>query len=91
MDSHRTVADIISSLGISALAREFGHENVSTVSSWKLRGSIPVVHWPRLVEFAAENGVAGISYETLVEARTQAPVPHNLRPIGAAPQYGGDE
>lgn len=68
MAESRSVPDIISALGVSALARAFGHENVTTVSSWKLRKNIPVIYWSRIVEFAAENGVEGVNYETLVEA-----------------------
>jgi hypothetical protein len=80
MDSRRTVAEIVSQLGVTALAREFGHENVTTVSSWKLRGAIPVVYWPRIVEFAKANGVDGIDNDTLVAAHA-----HALHPSDAAP------
>jgi hypothetical protein len=75
MESPSTVSDLIAAIGVSALARHFGHENVSTVSSWKLRGSIPVIHWPRLVEIAAETGIAGVSYETLVGMHAGSPHP----------------
>jgi hypothetical protein len=80
MDSRRTVADIVSELGITALAREFGHENVSTVSSWKLRGSIPVGYWPRIVELAAASGVEGIDYDALVQAHAHSHSPSDAEP-----------
>jgi len=68
---HPSVAEIIAAIGVSNVAREFGHENVSTVSSWKLRGAIPVAYWPRLVEIAAASGVPDVSYETLVNAHAK--------------------
>jgi hypothetical protein len=64
----RTAADIVSALGIAALAREFGHENVSTVSSWRLRDSIPSAHWRRIVEIAEARGVGWITLEALADA-----------------------
>lgn len=54
MQEPTPIAKIIDALGISTLQRAFGHENASTVSSWKIRGSIPVEYWPRIIEVAAE-------------------------------------
>lgn len=68
MPHPRTIAQIIDSVGVSALARALGHENVSTVSSWKLRGSIPVEHWPRLIEIARSASQQEITYSDLVAA-----------------------
>jgi hypothetical protein len=83
MDPLRTVAGIIAALGVSALARDLGHENVSTVSSWKLRGSIPPQHWKRIVEFAEVRDIRGVTYEALAEAhaadQAQATASHETR------------
>ena len=66
-----TVPDLITTIGAAAIAREFGHENVSTVSSWKARGAIPVAYWPKLVEIAAAAGVEGVTYDALVHAHAK--------------------
>lgn len=68
MSEPKTLATIIDSIGVSALAKAFGHENVSTVSSWKIRGSIPVEYWPRLIDIAHAAGITDIDYSALVAA-----------------------
>lgn len=69
MSKPKTVSEIIDALdGVSVLARAFGHENVSTVSSWKARASIPVEHWPRLIEIARAAKNETIDYAVLVDA-----------------------
>lgn len=71
MDVH-PVSRIIDAIGVVALSRAFGHANASTVSSWKLRHSIPVERWPRLIEVAKERGLEEITVESLLEACTSA-------------------
>ncbi|MFZ1109894.1 MAG: hypothetical protein WAN43_16285 [Rhodomicrobium sp.] len=68
MRNRIAIAAIVSGLGVAALAREFGHRNDSTVSSWKLRGSIPVRYWPRIVAFAMKHGRADINCDALLAA-----------------------
>lgn len=68
MTTQLSVPDLITAIGVAALAREFGHENMSTVSGWKIRGSVPVAYWPRLVDIAAASGIEGVTYEALVHA-----------------------
>jgi hypothetical protein len=58
MAVRRTIPEIIDALGVAVLAREFGHANLTTVDSWKRRGSIPVARWPALIAFAERAGVA---------------------------------
>lgn len=41
---------------------------VTTVASWAARESIPVDVWPELVALAAQNKVAGITYEAMTLA-----------------------
>jgi hypothetical protein len=74
----RSVAEIVSGLGVSALARAFGHENLSTVSSWKSRGNIPVEYWPKLIEHAAMRGIA-LSGDELIAAHALRPSASNKR------------
>jgi len=71
MTSRRTIAEILDALGVAALAREFGHANLTTVDSWKRRRSIPVAHWTALIAAAARAGVP-LSNDDLVEAHTAA-------------------
>jgi hypothetical protein len=73
MEASRTVIDIIDAVGVGSLARSLGHENLSTVSSWKSRGSIPAGYWRHIVAFAASTGVEGVTYEALVDAHTKNP------------------
>lgn len=68
MQDPTPIAKIIDSIGASTLQRAFGHENASTVSSWKIRGSIPVEYWPKIIEVADEAGKEGIDYAALVAA-----------------------
>lgn len=52
--------------GATAIADRLGLKSPTTVASWKQRGSIPVEHWPRLVEIAQEKDVEGVNYDELV-------------------------
>lgn len=40
----------------------------------KVRGSIPVDYWPKIVSAALHRKIKGVSYERLVELHTAAPV-----------------
>lgn len=68
MQTHRQIVNalggyrfIASALGVSAVA----------AWRWQERG-IPAKHWPRLIEMAAERGVAEITPETLMRSRYAA-------------------
>ena len=52
-----SIAELIDQLGITEIALEFGHTNITTVASWKYRNSIPVAHWPALIAYANARGV----------------------------------
>ena len=60
-----TIPDLVDRLGMTELASDLGHTNVTTVASWKYRRRIPVGHWARIVAFAARKGVA-LSNDDLV-------------------------
>jgi hypothetical protein len=66
------IPNIIQCLGgATALAEQLGIP-MTTVASWKQRQSIPVEHWPRLLEIATSQGI-DLSYEQLVHIHTAAP------------------
>ncbi|WP_428977801.1 carph-isopro domain-containing protein [Lichenibacterium minor] len=55
---HQTpVQTLIKRVGATYLAGRLGHENVSTVSSWKARNSIPLPYWPALIAAAREKDI----------------------------------
>jgi hypothetical protein len=59
---------IISDLGGSAMvARELGVADYTTVASWGRRGSIPVRHWPALLDLAERKRVS-LSADDLLRA-----------------------
>ena len=66
------IPDIVEGLGgATALAEHLGMA-MTTVASWKARHSIPVEHWPKLLEIATSQGI-DLSYEQLVHIHTAAP------------------
>lgn len=60
-----SVEQIVDAIGLTPLARFMGHRNVSTVSSWKRRGSIPVSYWPQVIEAARGQGKTFVTLEAL--------------------------
>lgn len=67
----RSVSDFIERLGGAtsiALFLSTPTERIpaTTVASWKSRNSIPVEHWPRLMDLAREREVRDCDYATLV-------------------------
>lgn len=72
-----TISDLVQELGGTAdLARALG-ANLSTVSNWRKRGSIPSEHWAAVVAIAAGRGKADITFETiaLMHMKKAAPFP----------------
>ena len=65
----QSIPDIVDQIGVTALARALG-KHVTTVSSWKARRSIPVEHWPRLLEISHE-AQQELTLEALVSAHTK--------------------
>lgn len=53
-----SVAELLDTLGVSALSRTLRHANASTVSSWKLRGRIPVEYWRAIIDAAQDRGLS---------------------------------
>ena len=90
MHAPSTIAEIIAELGVTALSKALRHRNVSTVSSWKLRGSIPVSAWPAVIAFAHQSGFDGIDYATLVGAHT-TPTPSEVSAPDSASLSAGRE
>jgi len=62
----QSVPEIIEKLGgATALADHLGIKATTTVASWKDRKSIPIEHWPKLLEVASSQGL-DLDYERLV-------------------------
>ncbi len=62
-----TVVDIFDSLGgPGAVAAAIGVKP-SAASEMKRRKSIPVKHWPKLIEAARERGIEGVSADMLTQ------------------------
>jgi len=56
-----SLSDFGSDLGITRLLAQ----------QWRRRDSIPAGYWPRLIEKAAERGIAGVAAEALMEFAKQ--------------------
>lgn len=68
-----TVRDIIEKWPSAAdMARDIGLRRPGHGAMMKMRGSIPIQHWPRLVEAAAERGIQDVTFETLTLAHARA-------------------
>jgi hypothetical protein len=68
-----TVRDIIEKWPTAAeMARDLGLRRSGHGAMMKMRGSIPVQHWPRLVEAASARGICDVTYETLTLAHARA-------------------
>jgi len=81
---HETpTSKLIDKIGVTGLAQALGHRNVSTVHSWKTRGSIPVVHWDSIIKCAREMGIDGVDIATLATANGVSAGP-NLAPPSSA-------
>lgn len=66
-EAPKTVPGLIDRFGgISAFARLIGAARASTASEMKRRASIPVKHWPKVVEAAGKAGF-DLSAEDLVQ------------------------
>ena len=64
----QSISALINDLGGPTKAAELlGLPAATTVASWRKRGSIPVDHWPRVLEVARERGLQDLNYEKLVE------------------------
>ncbi|MEO0870484.1 MAG: hypothetical protein AAFY19_00790 [Pseudomonadota bacterium] len=59
-----TVRDVFDALGGNGAIAERLSVPYPTATSWVTRNSIPAKHWPDIVEFADELGVA-VSFKTL--------------------------
>lgn len=67
-----SVADIIDRFGGNTRFAELLGKKQTTASEMKRRKSIPVEHWPRLVEAAHQRGIT-LDYETLVKIHAEQP------------------
>lgn len=55
----RPIPELIDALGgLTALAKELGHTNPTTVQGWKDRGAIPLKQIPRVIEAGRRKGIA---------------------------------
>jgi len=67
----QSVPDIIEKLGgATALADQLGIKATTTVASWKDRKSIPIEHWPKLLDAASAKGI-DLNYEQLVKLHAE--------------------
>lgn len=60
-----TVTDIFEEFGGPAAVAAALDVRNSTASEMKRRGSIPVRHWPKLIEAARERGIEGVDADKL--------------------------
>jgi hypothetical protein len=60
--------------GPTAIASERGLA-VSTVSSWKSRGSVPVEHWAPLIAMANRRGKPELTAEVLLQIHDRSSAP----------------
>ncbi len=60
-----TVPDIFEKFGGPTAVAAALEVRTSTASEMKRRGSIPVKHWPKLIDAARERGIEGVSADTL--------------------------
>ena len=75
----RTFSGLIDELGGPIILKDgLGIED-SHARTMKARDSIPVEHWPKLIELARSRGVAGVSYDSL----------HAMRAYRLASKNGG--
>jgi hypothetical protein len=64
----RPVLDKLNALRLASA----GSMPLTTVASWAARESIPIEHWPALIELAREKRIAGVTYESLTLAHVNA-------------------
>jgi hypothetical protein len=75
-----TFSSIIDTLGGGAVvARAIGEDNAGTVRQWKRRDSIPADRWPKIVQFADEQGKNSITYERLAKLAARETKPASKR------------
>lgn len=60
-----SVDEIIDALGGTKAVAEAHGVNLSVVSSWRFRRSIPADRWRDIVALAEARGVEGLTFETL--------------------------
>jgi hypothetical protein len=71
-----SVRDIINKWpSASEMARDIGLRRPGHGSMMKMRGSIALQHWPKLVEAAKRRGIKGVSFETLALAHASSAKP----------------
>lgn len=64
-------SDAIELLGGTRAVSDRLHKKYTTVASWASRQSIPASEWTQLIDFAAEKGVEGFTYEALAKAHAK--------------------
>ena len=70
----KTVSDLIDKWpSMQALADDLGHRNASTVSSWKIRGSIHHRNWPSIIAAAKKRGISGVNLASLAQIAITEP------------------
>lgn len=66
-----TVPDLIGKWpSVSEWARDLGLKRESHGTLMKMRGSIPVAYWQRMIEAAQARDIEGVTLEALAEAHT---------------------
>lgn len=70
----KTIADLTDQwLTAAEFARDIGLKP-SHAGVFKIRGSIPVEHWPAIIKAAADRGIEGVTAESLMALHTDASI-----------------
>lgn len=67
MSTPATVSELIDRFGGPTEFAKVIRKNPSTASEMKRSGSIRVGYWPRIVEKAAQQGIEGVSLESIAK------------------------
>jgi hypothetical protein len=80
----KTARTILGDWSLTDLAHDTGL-TVSGVRQWKWRGSIPVEHWPALLDAATRRGIPLSADDLVAAVRASRPGPTAKRVVIEAP------
>lgn len=67
MDQPRTIPELIDAFGGPTGFAKVIDKNPSTASEMKRSRSVRVSYWPRIVDAAQEEGIPGVTLETIAQ------------------------